>query len=234
MNKDFINRYSSGERYFLNVELGVDDTLENLNLDNATFENCTIASSFVGASLASAKFISSNLKTSDFSNCIFEDTIFENCSLEATMFTGTLNRVHFIGCHCYGQEVELDTETEELVPLQHPNVKLLYTNIPLFDEASDHESDDADYLVYGQLSTMLAEDIIKHEHVSTFTQNCFNFFNMIGDKNDREIDNLLVVGVYEELYSNKKCNETAIALLQGRNREVYIYWMHNGFITVDI
>jgi hypothetical protein len=56
---------------------------------------------------------------------------------------------------------------------------------------------------------------------------------LLGDKQDDEIDNLLVVGVYEGLYSNKKCNTIARQLLKGRNKEVYEYWMINGFICAD-
>ncbi|WP_133055279.1 hypothetical protein [Niastella koreensis] len=63
-----------------------------------------------------------------------------------------------------------------------------------------------------------------------FTKKCFNFFNLIGDRQKDSIDNLLVVGVYEGLYANKKCNDIARILLTGRNKDVYEYWMKNGNI----
>lgn len=64
--------------------------------------------------------------------------------------------------------------------------------------------------------------------MTDFTKRCFRFFNLLGDRKDESIDNLLVVGVYEGLYANKKCNDTTLQLLAGRNKEIYEYWMKNG------
>lgn len=115
----------------------------------------------------------------------------------------------------------------------HPLIKQLYENVPEFDKIADHSQDDASYLVYGELSLYLFEEMVKNESPSQFTINCFNFFNLLGDKQDSEIDNLLIVGVYEGLYASKKCNTIARQLLKGRNKDVYEYWMINGIIRAD-
>ncbi len=102
-------------------------------------------------------------------------------------------------------------------------VKELYENIPEFDKMSDHATDQYSYLVYGELSIKLFDDITGNENITDFTKSCFTFFNLIGDRNDELIDNLLTVGVYEALFGNKKCNDVARQLLTGRNKEEYEY-----------
>ena len=114
-----------------------------------------------------------------------------------------------------------------------PLVQELYSNVPQFDKSSDHTDDELLYVVYGQLSLILFDDITSNDTITEFTKNCFSFFNLIGDRKIDGIDNLLVVGIYEGLYANKKCNDTARQLLTGRNKEVYEHWMINGLIRSD-
>lgn len=114
-----------------------------------------------------------------------------------------------------------------------PLVKELYDNVPEFYKIADHFNDELLYVVYGELSTKLFDNIIENNQTSDFTKECFRFFNLLGDRQDSNIDNLLVVGIYEGLYSNKKCNDTARQLLTGRNKEVYEHWMINGNIRSD-
>lgn len=112
-------------------------------------------------------------------------------------------------------------------------VKELYECIPEFEKVANHAMDKYSYFVYGDLSLKLAKDIISNDNISEFTVCCFNFFNMVGDRNNDLIDNLLILGVYEGLYSNKKCNDVARQLLIGRNKEIYEHWMINGLIKAD-
>lgn len=114
-----------------------------------------------------------------------------------------------------------------------PLIKDLYDSIPEFNIMVDHSDDELIYVVFGELSIRLYEDIINNSSVTEFTKKCFQFFNKMGNKNDDQIDNLLVVGIYEGLYADKKCNGIARKLLVGRNKEVYEYWMKNGNIRAD-
>jgi hypothetical protein len=98
---------------------------------------------------------------------------------------------------------------------------------------TDHENDKLAYVVFGELSLRLFEDITANNQTTDFTKKCFVFFNILGDREDNEIDNLLVVGIYEGLYANKKCNRVARELLTGKNKELYEYWMINGSIRAD-
>ena len=112
-------------------------------------------------------------------------------------------------------------------------VQELYDNIPEFSKMTDHENDELTYVVFGELSLRLFEDITTNYQTTDFTNKCFQFFNLLGDRVDNEIDNLLIVGIYEGLYANKKCNDVARQLLTGRNKEFYEFWMTNGNIRVD-
>ena len=73
----------------------------------------------------------------------------------------------------------------------------------------------------------------KSKKVEINKRKCFQFFNLLGDRKDDSIDNLLVVGIYEGLYANKKCNDIARQLLTGRNKEIYEHWMINGNIRAE-
>ncbi len=112
-------------------------------------------------------------------------------------------------------------------------VQELYDNVPEFSKMTDHENDELTYVVFGELSLRLFEDITTNNQTTDFTKKCFVFFNLLGDREDIEIDNLLIVGIYEGLYANKKCNGIARQLLTGKNKELYEYWMINGNIRAD-
>ncbi len=112
-------------------------------------------------------------------------------------------------------------------------VQELYDNVPEFSKMTDHENDELTYVVFGELSLRLFEDITTNNQTTDFTKKCFVFFNLLGDREDIEIDNLLIVGIYEGLYANKKCNRVAREFLTGKNKELYEYWMINGNIRAD-
>ena len=159
---------------------------------------------------------------------------FENCSLESTEFKNAqIEGISVINCYCYGQLVTLNRESGELETFKDNLVKELFDNVPEFAKLTDHSNDDQPYVVYGELSLKLFEDIKNNSDITDFTKKSFQFFNKLGDRNDSEIDNLLIVGIYEGLYGDKKCNRIARQLLLGRNKEVYEYWMINGSIRSD-
>jgi len=231
---NLIEKFNSGHRYFINIDIENGEKATNLPFENVVFENCVFSVDFSNTNFSNSKFISCNLKCSNFSNCKLTNTTFENCSLESTDFKNAqIENTILDNCHCYGKEVTLDKRTGELITYKHPLVKELYENIPEFDKIVDHTNDDLVYLVYDELGSNLFDDISTSNTVSSFTIRCFEFFNSLGDRHDDKIDNVLIVSVYETLYSNKKCNDIARTLLKGRNKEVYEYWMINGNIRAD-
>lgn len=227
--RSILEKYKAGHRYFINLDLEKGEELAGQILSDITFDNCSISVDFFQTDFRSTKFINCNLKDCNFSHCNLTDNIFENCSLEGTAFV----KVHFeqstlINCTCYGQVVSLNKVTGKLETFKTTLVKELYENVPEFDRIASHLNDELDYIVYGELSLKLFDELSTNNEPTTFIKNCFQFFNLIGDKQDEKIDNLLVVGVYEGLYANKKCNDIARQLLVGRNKDVYEYWMVNG------
>jgi hypothetical protein len=232
--QNIIEKYKAGHRYFLNLDFDKGEKMTKQTLAHTTFENCFFSVDFSQTDFTNAKFINCNLKCCDFSQCNFTNTTFENCSLESAEFRNAkIDRTNLTNCHCYGQGVTLNNTTGDLETFKDPLVKELYYNVPEFSKVAEHLNDELLYVVYGELSIKLYDDIIANDQISDFAQNCFKFFNVLGDRQDDNLDNLLVVGIYEGLYSNKKCNDIAIQLLTGRNKDVYEQWMIKGNIRAD-
>jgi uncharacterized protein YjbI with pentapeptide repeats len=231
---DIIDKYKTGHRYFINLDFDNDEKMIGQSLIDSTFENCFFTVDFSNTDFSNSKFINCNLKCCDFTNCNLTNSIFENCSLESAEFKGaTTDSVSFVNCSCYGQNVQLDKTTNKLISAKDPLVKELYDNLPEFSEMIDHTEDELAYAVYEELSLKLFDNITNSEKITDFTEKCFRFLNKLGDRNNVEIDNLLIVGIYEGLYANKRCNDIARQLLIGRNKEVYEHWMINGSIRSD-
>ncbi len=229
-----IEKYKTGHRYFINLDFDKGEKLTRQILTNTTFDNCCFSIDFSQTDLANAKFVNCNLKGSDFSHCNLTKTTFENCSLESAEFkNANIVETSLTNCHCYGQLVSLNKSTGELETFKDPLVKELYDNVPEFSKLADHSNDELLYNVYGELSIKLFDNIVACDQVSDFTKKCFQFFNLLGDRQDGSIDNLLVVGIYEGLYANKKCDDIARQLLTGRNKDIYEHWMKNGNIRSD-
>ena len=232
--QNIVTDYEKGYRYFINLEFEKGEILSNEILIETTFENCFLSIDFSKTNFSNSKFISCNLKCCDFSNCDLTNTRFENCSLEEAKFKEAIIKNMIIeNCFSYGNKVFMNPETRELAPVKTQLVDELYRNVPEFDRKSDHSNDELNYVVFGELSSMLYEDIISNNQTTEFTKKCFEFFNLIGNRNDSEIDNLLIVGIYEGLYGNKKCNDIARELLTDRNKEIYEHWMINGNIRAE-
>ncbi len=231
--QNIIEKYKAGYRYFLNLDFDKGEKLTRQLLAGSIFENCSFSVDFSETDFSHSKFADCNLNGSDFSQCNLTNTIFENCSLENTEFKNAkINGTYLHKCYCYGQNVSLD-KTGKLETYKDPLVKELYDSVPEFNKVADHISDDSHYMVYGELSLLLFEDITTNDTITEFTLNCFQFFNQLGDRKDDKIDNLLIVEIYEGLYSDKKCNDIARQLLKGRNKDIYEYWMKNGIIRAD-
>ena len=113
----------------------------------------------------------------------------------------------------------------------NPFVQLLYNKVPSFTSIYQRENDDLDYVIYGELGIQVHDEIIKGNSNSKIVLDAFNLFNLLSEENDTAIDNLLVVGVYEGFYYNKLCNDIARDLLVGRAKDLYEYWMKNGYIN---
>ncbi len=232
--QNIIEKYKAGHRYFLNLDFDKGEKLAGQILADTTFENCFFSVDFSKWDFTNARFVDCNLKGCDFSLSNLTNTIFENCLLEGAEFKNAkIDGTSLNNCHCYGQMVTLDRTTGEIEIIKHPLVKELYDNVPAFSEIADHLNEELYYMVYGELSIKLFNDITKNIEITDFTKKCFQFFNLLGDRNDESIDNLLVVGVYEGLYANKKCNDIARQLLCGRNKDIYEHWMKNGNIRAD-
>ncbi len=223
-----IEKYKAGYRYFSNLDFDKGEKLTGQLLSNATFENCCFSVDFSQTDFTNAKFANCNLKCSDFSHCNLTNTTFENCSLECTDFKNAkIDGTNLNNCHCYGHVVKLEA-TGELESSKHPLVNELHNNVVEFSKVADHLNDELPYMVFGELSLKLFEDITTNNTTTNFTAKCFQFFNLLGDRKDESIDNLLVIGIYEGLYASKKCNDIARKLLIGRNKDVYEHWMKNG------
>lgn len=232
--RNILENYKLGHRYFLNLDIDKGEKLTGQLLADTTFDNCCFSVDFSETDFTNSKFTNCNLKCCDFSNCNLTNTIFENCSLESAEFNNAkIDRTTFTNCHCYGQIVTLDKMTGELGTFKDPLVKELYDNIPEFSKVADHLNDDLLYTVYGELSLKLFDDITTNTEMTSFTVKCFQFFNLLGDRKDESIDNLLLVAIYEGLYANKKCNDTARQLLTGRNKDIYEHSMKNGNIRAE-
>jgi len=232
--QNIIEKYKAGQRYFLNLDFDKGAKLTGQILAESIFDNCCFSVDFSQTDFTNTKFSNCNLKCSDFSHCNLTNTIFENCSLENAEFKNAkIDGASLTNCHCYGQVFTLDKTTGELETFIDSLVNELYDNIPEFSKVADHSDDELLYVVYGELSLKLFDDITTNNESTSFTIKCFQFFNLLGDRNDENIDNLLVVGIYEGLYSNKKCNDIARQLLTGRNRDNYEHWMKNGNIRAN-
>jgi uncharacterized protein YjbI with pentapeptide repeats len=232
--QNIIEKYKSGHRFFINLDFDKGEKMIGQLLVDTTFENCCFSVDFSQTDFTNAKFDNCNLKCCDFSQCNLTNTIFENCFLEGAEFKNAkIDETILHNCHCYGQVVRLDKTTGELETFKDPLVKELYDNVPEFSKVADHLNDDLHYMVYGELSLKLFDDITSNIETTDFTTKCFQFFNILGDRKDEIIDNLLVVGIYEGLYANKKCNDTARQLLTGRNKDIYEHWMKNGNIRAE-
>jgi uncharacterized protein YjbI with pentapeptide repeats len=231
---NLIEKYKAGHRYFLNLDFDKGEKLTGQLLADTTFENCCFSIDFSHTDFTNARFANCNLKCCDFSQCNLTNTTFENCSLESAEFKNAkIDGTRLNNCHCYGQVVTLDPTTGELETFKDPLVKELYENVPEFSKMTDHSDDELQFVVYGELSLRLFDDIKTNNEPTDFTKKCFQFFNILGDRQDDNIDNLLVVGIYEGLYANKKCNDIARHLLNERNKKVYEHWMINGNIRAE-
>jgi uncharacterized protein YjbI with pentapeptide repeats len=231
---NILEKYNTGHRFFINLDFNKGEKMTGLLLSDTIFENCCFSVDFSQTDFTNARFTNCNLKCSDFSQCNLTNTIFENCSLEGTEFNNAkIEGTNLNNCHCYGQVVMLNKTTGELETFKDPLVKELYDNVPEFSKMTDHSDDELQYVVYGELSLRLFDDITTNNEPTDFAKKCFQFFNFLGDRQDDKIDNLLVVGIYEGLYANKKCNDIARQLLNGRNKKVYEHWMINGNIRAE-
>lgn len=229
-----IEKYKEGNRYFLNLDFDNGEKLIGLLLADTTFENCCFSIDFSETDFTNSKFVNCNLKCCDFSKCNLTKTLFESCSLESVEFKNAkIDGTSLNNCHCYGQIVMLDKTTGQLETLKDPLVKELYDNVPEFSKVADHLNDELVYVVYGELSLKIFDDITTNNETTDFTMKCFQFFNLLGDRKDESIENLLVVGIYEGFYANKKCNDIARQLLTGRNKDIYEHWMKNGNIRAE-
>ena len=204
------------------------------NFQDAIFENCYFGVDFSNSNFRNARFSECNLKSTGFQNCDLTKTEIVNCLVESINFGNSdISDLLFENNTSYGNEVKINTDSNEVEAFAHPLVTELYERVPEFDKLSDHHSDNLLYVVYGDLSLRLSEQITELEKPNKLIKESFSFFNYLGDKNDTEIDNLLVVGIYEGLYWSKKCNDLSRKLLKGRTKEVYEHWMINGNIQAE-
>lgn len=232
--KEILEHYQKGLRFYRNVDFDNGESYVESNFQDAMFENCYFGVDFSNSNFRNARFSECNLKSTNFSNCDLTKAEIVNCLVESIDFgKSDTSSLTFENNTSFGSEVKLNTESNKLEVYMHPLVAELYKNVPDFNKVSDHSSDDLLYSVYGDLSLRLSEQITELEKPNKLITDSFTFFNHLGNKNDKEIDNLLVVGIYEGLYWSKKCNDLSRELLKGRNKEVYEHWMINGNIQSE-
>jgi len=223
--------YLSGKRFFRNIDFDFGESFENSNFENAIFENCYFGVEFNNSKFKNAKFIECNMKSTNFTNCDFSNAEIRESLMEATDFTGSkIPNLIFENNTSYGAKVKLNSETLAIEYNIHKLNSELYEYVPEFENIADHSNDEHLYSVFGDLSIVLAKEIIENEKLTDLITNSFRFFNYLSEKNDNEIDNLLVVGIYEGLYHSKKCNEIAKKLLNEKAKETYEFNLKNGLM----
>jgi hypothetical protein len=232
--KEILEHYRNGQRFYRNVDFDNGESYTDSNFQDAMFENCYFGVDFSNSNFRNARFSECNLKSTEFSNCDLTKTEFINCLVDSIEFgKSDTSSLIFENNTSFGTEVKIDIETNKLMNFMLPLVAELYKNVPDFNILSDHSSDDLLYVVYGDLSLILSKQITELEKPNKLITDSFTFFNYLGEKNDKEIDNLLVVGIYEGLYWSKKCNDLGRELLKDRTKEVYEHWMINGNIQSE-
>lgn len=232
--QEILDYYLKGNRVFRKVDFDNNESFTSSDFQDAIFENCFFGIDISNSNFKNSKIIDCNLKSTDFTNCNFTNAEINNCLVEAANFYNCdITNLIFEKNTMFGTDVVLNKKTLEIEQIAHPLVCELYQNIPDFEKICDHYDDTLVYCVFGELSTKLYEQILIHNKPNRMINDSFTFFNHLGDKNNKEIDDLLVVGIYEGLYSNKKCNDLARKLLKGKNKELYEYWMINGNIQSD-
>jgi len=224
--------YNSGKRFFRNIDFDFGESFENSNFENAIFEFCYFGVDFKNSNFRNTKFLECNMKSTDFINCDFSNAEIRDSLMEASDFKGSkITNLIFENNTSYGAKVKLNSETLKIECNIHKLNSELYEYIPEFEKIADHSDDEHLYSVFGDLSLVLPKEIIENENLNELIKNSFKFFNHLSNKNDPEIDNLLVVGIYEGLYHSEKCNETARKLLNGRAKEIYEYYLKNGILN---
>ncbi len=232
--KEILEHYQNGQRFYRNVDFDNGESYTNSNFQDAMFENCYFGVDFSNSNFRNTRFSECNLKSTDFQNCDLTKTEFINCLVDYIEFgKSDTSSLIFENNTTFGTEVNIDIETNKLMNFMLPLVAELYKNVPDFNILSDHSSDFLLYVVYGDLSLILSKQITDLEKPNKLITDSFTFFNYLGEKNDKEIDNLLIVGIYEGLYWSKKCNDLSSKLLKGRTKEVYEHWMINGNIQSE-
>jgi hypothetical protein len=232
--KEILEHYQNGQRFYRNVDFDNGESYAHSNFQDAMFENCYFRVDFSNSNFRNARFSECNLKSTDFKNCDLTKTEFINCLVDSIEFgKSDTSSLIFENNTSFGTEVNIDIETNKLMNFMLPLVVELYENVPDFNILSNHSSDDLLYVVYGDLSLILSKQITELEKPNKLITDSFTFFNYLGEKNDKEIDNLLVVGIYEGLYWSKKCNDLSRKSLKSRVIEVYEHWMINGNIQSE-
>jgi hypothetical protein len=224
--------YLSGKRFFRNIDFDFGESFENSNFENAIFEYCYFGVEFNNSNFKNTKFIECNMKSTNFTNCNFSNAEIRKSLMEATDFKGSeITNLIFENNTSYGAKVKLNSETLEIEYNIHQLNSELYEYIPEFEKIAEHSNDEHLYSVFGDLSIVLANEIIKNENLTDLISNSFRFFNYLSDKNDKEIDNLLIVGIYEGLYHSEKCNKIAQKLLNERAKKTYEFNLKNGIMN---
>ncbi|WP_055446259.1 DUF7674 family protein [Lacinutrix mariniflava] len=214
--------YKTGKRFFRNIDFNFGQSFENSNFENAIFEFCYFGIEFNNSNFRNAKFLECNMKSTNFTNCDFSNAEIKENLMEGINFKGSnISNLIFENNISYGAKVKLNSETLEIEYNIHKLNYELYEFIPEFEEISDHSNDEHLYSVFGDLSIVLAKEIIENENLTKLITDSFKFFNYLSDKKDKEIDNLLIVGIYEGIYHSGKCNEIAKKLLNKKAINTY-------------
>lgn len=214
--------YKNGNRFFRNIDFRIGESFEKSDFENAIFEYCNFVGNFKKSNFKETKFFKCKLISTKFIDCDFSSAEIIDCIIEKTSFKGSkITNLKFKNNTSFGKKVKLNSKTLTIeYPVHQLNAEL-YKHVPEFKKIADHSDDEYLYAVFGDLSIVLEKGIIEDKNNNTLIKKSFKFFNYLGEKNEKEIDNLLVIGVYEGLYHCGKCNEIAKKLLNGRAKKLY-------------
>ncbi len=115
-------------------------------------------------------------------------------------------------------------EAENLL-IAIPEFKLEYLDV-------NHKIDfDYSYLLYGDFALFINREIHKDPPNLGLIERCYDYINILGESKDKEIVNLLVVGVLEVLTDNKELQEVSVRLLKGVSKKYYMGLFESGLFV---
>jgi len=107
-SEELLQRYSMGERYFVEADIPDGADLSNVCLEGANLSSAYLTDvDFRGANLRFVNFEKSNIKCSDFRDANLEGAVFKEALIDAAVFDGAnLKNTNFAEAYYYGVQLK--------------------------------------------------------------------------------------------------------------------------------